>query len=230
MTNENSQDPKLEGQLLIIRYVRLDQVALWEDNAKLHDVGGLINSIKQYGFRDAPIYDGTLGCIVAGNGRATALQMMQKHESELPAGVGVDKEGNWYIPVQFGIDASSIEAAEAFGIDHNNLTMTGGDLTLFDIAKMWDEDSYKTMLEKLANAQVELATMDMNDIDLYLHGGIDFNADPQSEPSEENAEEDTTHAEHTLKVIITNNDMIMDAVLMIRTLIAEHEEWGARIE
>ena len=38
-------DQSLEGQLLRIEYVAVDQVILWEDNPKLNDIGGLVQTI-----------------------------------------------------------------------------------------------------------------------------------------------------------------------------------------
>lgn len=216
---------KLAGDLLIVRYVRLDQVELWDENPKLHDTGGIIRSIKRHGFRDAPIYDETLGALVAGNGRAHALRVMLRSGEAPPIGIAVGGDGMWYMPVQFGVNAPSIEAAEAFGVDHNNLTLTGGDLTLFDMARMWDEEGYKELLKKIADAGDLLVSMDMDDIDLYLKGGIEF-ADAAS--SEHDSERVTGSI--TLKLMVEDRDqapLIADA---IRSLLEEHVEWKAHLE
>ena len=118
----------MTAERIRIEYVRLDEAVLWEDNPKLHDLGALIQSIEKHGFRDAPVYDSTLGATIAGNGRLTALHMMMQQGYELPRGIALDAgDGMWCVPIQFGIDAESLAQALAFAVDHNNLVVTGGD-------------------------------------------------------------------------------------------------------
>ena len=70
-----------KGIRLSIIYVRLSQARKWEKNPKRHDFDKLIASLRRYGFRDAPIYDETLGALVGGNGRLEALERMQAQKS-----------------------------------------------------------------------------------------------------------------------------------------------------
>ncbi len=146
-----------EKKLLRIEYVRLDRVTLWDRNPKEHDIGAIVESIKRYGFRDAVVYDGALnggaGGIAAGNGRAMALLVMMRDGSEPPDGIDIDaSDGMWAMPVQFGIDSASQAAAEAFALDHNNLTMMGGGFSALDVSRMYDEAAYVELLKGLGNA------------------------------------------------------------------------------
>jgi hypothetical protein len=159
---------------LQIRYVRLRDSVLWDRNPKKNDLGGIIESIRLHGFRDAPIFDGALGAIVAGNGRTTALHEMrqvgQQPEDEHwpPQGIVADAEGEWWMPMQFGIDAGSREQAEAFGLDHNLLTATGGDLGLPELAGLFDHDRLVAVLQASAEAGARVVTLDGDDLDALL--------------------------------------------------------------
>ncbi len=146
----------------------LNQAAKWDENAHVHDIGGLCVSIKKYGFRDAPIYDGTLEAVPAGNGRLIALEAMQKQGDDPPLGIATDAAGQWYVPLQFGIDASSRAAARAFGIDHNNLVMAGADFAVWDVAKLWEGDAYIEILQSLAEDDELPVTVDGDDLDALL--------------------------------------------------------------
>lgn len=153
---------------LQIRYVRLADAVLWDRNPKRHDMGGIILSIRQHGFRDAPIYDATLGAVVAGNGRTTALAQMRNDGEEPPQGVVVDGDGEWWMPMQFGLDAGSREQAEAFGLDHNLLTATGGDLGLHELAGLFDHDRLVEVLQASTVAGVQVVSFDPDDLDALL--------------------------------------------------------------
>lgn len=155
----------LQGERLEVKYVPLDQVVLFDDNPKKHDIGALVSSIRRYGFVDPPKYDAALGALVYGNGRTHALTMMRKGGEEPPRGILWDDEGNWYVPVKFGVDQASRQAAEALAVDHNNLTLSGGDFTAVDMAQMWGE-GYTELLTELAEAESLPETVDGDDLDL----------------------------------------------------------------
>jgi len=170
----------VDNELLRLEYVPLATVALWDRNPKRHDVGGIIESIERYGFKDPPKFEPALndgeGGIVEGNGRTVVLRMMQadyeKEDKEPPRGIALS-DGDWAVPVLFGVDAASQGAAEAYAIDHNNLTMAGGDFDGFEMARLWDS-SYVDMLPKGKDAPVTVdgATMDvllaMRDIEDFM--------------------------------------------------------------
>lgn len=158
----------LTGDLLEQRYVPLSQVVLWDRNPKRHDIGALVQAIRRYGFRDAVAYDAALGALVYGNGRAEALMWMKAQGEKPPRGVGVNADGEWCMPVAFGVDAESKAQAEAFGVDHNNLTLAGGDYTAADMARLWDAD-YTDLLEVLAEADALPETVSGDDLDALLN-------------------------------------------------------------
>ena len=51
---------------------------------------------------------------------------MRQEGKEAPRGIAVLEDGEWVVPIIFGVDAASKAAAVAFAIDHNNLTLLGG--------------------------------------------------------------------------------------------------------
>ena len=124
-----------------LEYVPLSQAAQWDwvQNPKEHDLGGIIESIQRYGFRDPPELDSTLGSFVQGNGRVQALAMMRAHDDDTPKYVG-EIDGDWAVPVIFGADAESEAAARAYAIDANNLVLSGGDLGFSEILAIYDQE------------------------------------------------------------------------------------------
>lgn len=126
----------LNGEQLQLKYVPLAQVVLWDENPKKHDIGGLMQSIKRYGFVDPPKFDPQLnngnGGIVYGNGRSECVKLIkQETPHDPPRGVLVDDKGEWFLPVLFGLDAESEAIAKALAIDHNNLGALKNDLFLY---------------------------------------------------------------------------------------------------
>ena len=77
--------------------------------------------------------------------------------------------GEWAVPILFGVDAASAAAAEAYAVDHNNLTMTGGDFPVWDVARMWGNE-YTTILQDLAGQGQFPVTVDGDDLDALLEG------------------------------------------------------------
>lgn len=172
-------------------------VKLWDRNPKLHDIGALAESILKHGFRDAPIFDETAHCIIAGNGRLLALARLREQGADPPAGILVE-DGRWKVPIQFGVNAQTKEAAEAFGLDHNNLGMSGGDFDLFDMQRMWDESLLGDLLTDLAEAEEGMAAWDWDDVDRLL--------EPDEAPEEEVEEEETAAKEVRYGVLIYCED------------------------
>lgn len=162
--------------LLRLEYVLLDEAANWEwlDNPKLHDTEAIITSIQRYGFADPPKFDASLpsnagqGAIIGGNGRTAALVLMRDRGLPRPAGIAETTKGEWAIPVLFGNDLPSRERAEAFALDHNNLTMTGGTLTAQDAARMYTVDGYNDLLARLRDAETLPVTVSSQDVDDLL--------------------------------------------------------------
>ncbi len=139
----------LSGDLLTLRYVALDDALgwLWQENPKRHDLAQLQASIRQHGFRDPSIYDGTLGAISAGNGRLAALAALREGDEEPPRGVALDAGGTWHVPLIFGLDAASQLAAAQFAVDHNNLTIVG--FSAEEVSRIWRQEDYLRLLKRL---------------------------------------------------------------------------------
>lgn len=157
-------------EALELRYVPLSQARRWDENPKRHDLDALARSIEQHGFGDPPKYDATLGALVYGNGRSEALERMRQEGKAPPRGVLRLEDGEWAMPVIFGVDAKSRAAAVAFAIDHNNLTLMGGGLGATDILAIWDESRLLKLLEETPDAGPLLASLDAQDVEALLKG------------------------------------------------------------
>lgn len=155
---------------LELRYIPLAQAKRWDDNPKRHDIGALMKSISTYGFGDPPKFDAQLGGLVYGNGRTEALEQMREAGRKPPRGIGQLEDGDWAIPVIFGVDAGSRAAAVAFAVDHNNLTMLGGDFGFTDLVRMWDEDGLQRVLAEVPDAAELLVSFSAEDVDSLLSG------------------------------------------------------------
>lgn len=164
----------MADERLQVRYVPLDTLEQWDRNPKRHDLDKLATSIRRYGFKDPPKFEPSLnggrGGIVEGNGRAEVLRAMREAGEDPPRGIGVDGSGNWHAPVLFGVDARSRAEAEAYGIDHNNLTLLGGDLALEDVLQIWDEEQLRSVLAEIPDAAELLTSFDTADLDTLLAG------------------------------------------------------------
>ena len=159
----------LNGDVLRVQYVNVDTAKQWDENPKKHDLMAISQSIRKYGFRDPSIFDGTLGGIAAGNGRLQAVAMIREMGYEPPLGIATDEVGNWYVPMIFGIDAPSKAMAEAFAIDHNNLTLAGSH-TVEDMLHLWNRDAIADILVRLrAEGEVEPVTVSSENLDRFLH-------------------------------------------------------------
>jgi hypothetical protein len=168
---------------LELRYVPLSQARRWDENPKLHRLDALVRSIETHGFGDPPKFDSTLGALVYGNGRTEALERMQAAGAEPPRGVGVTGDGEWAVPVIFGVDAASRAAAVAFAVDHNNLTLLGGHLGLEDVLGIWDEEGLQQVLDDTPDVAPLLASLAGEDLASLLHGprfeAVDLDAQPR---------------------------------------------------
>ncbi len=158
------------GEKLELRYVPLAQAQLWDENPKLHDIGALMVSIERHGFGDPPKYDAQLEGLVYGNGRTEALERMRREGKEPPRGIAELDDGEWAVPVIFGVDAESKAAAVAFAIDHNNLGLLGGNLGFTDLLALWDEEGLQRVLEDVPDARELLASLDASDVESLLAG------------------------------------------------------------
>lgn len=164
----------MSDERLQVRYVPLATLTLWDRNPKKHDLDRLAASIRQYGFKDPPKFEPSLnggrGGIVEGNGRAEVLRAMQEAGEEPPRGIGVDEAGTWHAPVLFGVDAASRAEAEAYGVDHNALTLGGSGFGFEDLVQLFDEEALQALLEDTPETGALLASLDTSDVDALLQG------------------------------------------------------------
>ena len=192
-------DDELIGDRLKTIHLSLDWILShksdlpWLSNAKLHDIGGIWQSIKKYGFVDAAKWDrsinGGQGGIVYGNGRHECLisiliEAKQKGEKP-PRGIPTNDEGDWFVPLTVGVDQESEAMAIALGIDHNNLTYSGSTTGLTEMVAMWDQEGLIKLLTECADEYVMPVTMD-EDVLSALLTGLD-----KSMPIDENDNQDS---------------------------------------
>lgn len=175
-----SERDATEEPALRIEYLPLSGIARFDRNPKRHDVDALVRSIRRYGFRDAPIFDGMLGALVAGHGRLNALEAIQGENGEAPPGIKIGKEGEWLVPIQLGIDADSAAEAQAFLLDHNALTVADGDGGVENVLRLYDQDALGVLLGELSEAGHMPVTLNGDDLDALLtaSGGVAAENDP----------------------------------------------------
>jgi hypothetical protein len=219
-TAKATKTAKLEPEpdRLEIRYIPLETAVLWDENPKQHDRDGIKESIRRHGFRDAPIYDQTLGALVAGNGRTKCLVEMKRDGEELPRGIAMDEHSHWCVPVQFGVDATSREAAESFAVDHNNLTLAGGGLGAYEMAAIWDEQQYRDLLVRLDKEEFRPVSVSEDDFRLLLEG-VQF-------PEGRLGDDQGTHAAR-ITIRIEAPEYLDAALEDVAALIDQHPEWKA---
>lgn len=169
--------------LLSLRYLPISQAELFDNNAKLHNLNQIIESITRYGFKSACKWEGKLndgrGGIVAGNGRVEALRVMEERGDELPIGIAQDDTGEWCVPVLFGVEAESEAIARSYALDDNNLTLLGGDFDLADLKKLYNQELLMSELEELAQSGDLPLTFD-ND---FVEDSLQFLAENNSNDS-----------------------------------------------
>jgi hypothetical protein len=174
---------EITGDTLSLKFVplsalsKLDEVLL-QKNFKRHDIGGLWQSIERYGFVNPAKFDvnlnGGKGGLVFGNGRTEAIVGMlieaQRDKKDPPRGVATNADGEWCVPVLFGVDQASEALARSLAIDDNNFVMAGGDFTAWDMAKMWDVPEYVGLLKGLAEEETLAITVDEDGLASLLLG------------------------------------------------------------
>lgn len=138
---------RMSDDRLRLEYVPLDLTLRWDRNAKRHDLRGIAASFAQHGFKDPakfePLLNGGRGGIGEGNGRFEALAHLRDTGQAVPRGIVV-ADGVWLVPVLFGVDAASEAAAEAYAVDHNNLTLGPG-FNLDEMLKLWEDGFLQTL-------------------------------------------------------------------------------------
>ena len=178
---------------------------LTKRNYKLHATEEMARSIRKYGFLDPPNYEPSLnggdGGFKHGNGRIRAVETIREDGHPAPAGIEVTK-GVWHLPVIVGNSIPNEAAAEAYGIDHNNLTLAGGEFSTVDIAVLYDKDEYADHLVEIHKAGGETVTVaELDVMSLVASASSDlpfFNDTPPEELSPEEGETDSDRKPHNI--------------------------------
>lgn len=228
----------VDGERLRVEYVRLTTCKFWDRNPKLHDLSKLQRSFKLHGFKDPMKFEPTLnegeGGTVEGNGRLETLtKMFDDDPGEPPRGVllVIDEDGSvvdWAVPFLFGVDADSERAAQAYAIDHNNLTLRGSDLAPVDLERIYEVNDYHDLLADLVSGDdaVQIASLTDDEIQFYVADiEVPWLSQVEGEGSGAAKERDFV----PLTINCNNWDAYDDLVVAVRQLLVEHPEWQARI-
>jgi len=108
-----------------LEWVDLGELRPAERNAKDHDLGLLVQSIRRFGFVAPFLVDEGTGRLVAGHGRAEALAVMRNAGEAPPRGVR-EQDGRWLVPVVRGLEFGSEAEALAYLVADNRATEAGG--------------------------------------------------------------------------------------------------------
>jgi hypothetical protein len=108
-----------------VRYIPLNTLTAWDRNPKLHDLEQIQESIRRFGFVLPLVEDATTRRLVAGHGRREALLAMKKNGEPLPARIK-ERDGDWLVPVLFGVSFENEQEAEAYLLADNRLVEAGG--------------------------------------------------------------------------------------------------------
>lgn len=122
-----------------IEYVALDDLAPAHRNPKGHDLVAIRASIGRFGFVAPAIRDERTGRLVVGHGRCEALRGMRDAGEDPPAGIDLDPDGRWLVPVRAGWSSRSDVEAEAYLVLDNQHTIAGG----------WDLDELSAVVTDL---------------------------------------------------------------------------------
>lgn len=109
-----------------IEYRRVDDLAPALQNPKDHDKAMIEEGISEHGFIDAPVVDGRTQRIVGGHGRRDDLIARHAEGKAPPAGIVLDADGAWLMPVQCGWSSRDDDDAHAAGLVLNQATMAAG--------------------------------------------------------------------------------------------------------
>lgn len=166
---------------LEVKYVPLAEARRWERNPKKHDIPQVTELIRRYGFKDPPKWEPKLNAIVEGNGRLEALATMKANSDKLPRGLRV-KGKEWLVPILYGVDAASKAEAEAYGVDHNNSTMSGATPAPEDLLALWEGPQFLKMAEELTAAGDGPVTFGEKELALLHQAGGEWEGEEDMTP------------------------------------------------
>lgn len=129
-----------------LEYVRLSDLRGADLNVKRHDHAGLRRSIAEFGYTEPGLIDERTGRLVAGHGRLADLLERRGVNGDPPAGIRVDGDGEWLVPVVRGWASESDAHARAYLAASNKLSENGG----------WDTDTLPDYLAGLAEQGTHL--------------------------------------------------------------------------
>ncbi len=181
-----------------------------EGNSKRHDIGTLHASVDRYSFRDPIAFDVTLnggkGGIIEGNGRLEMLCQLCEDGFDVPKGIKA-KDGEWYVPCIFGVDAESEQEAIAYSVSHNLSSLWGADdFSFLDSAKLFDDELLKSQLTDLADISIDLLPVGISRDDFDLLLGLDDLADAKTDKLPEQGDAEETNIDKQWGVIIFCDD------------------------
>lgn len=144
-----------------IVYMDLSALTPAEVNPKEHDLQALVSSMDRFGFIDPVLLDERTGRLIAGHGRKEALIFIRERDGVPPAGVFIDDDGEWLVPVLRGWSSRNDTEAAALLAAVNQIPMSGG----------WNVRSYAQLLEDIITEDASLMEsigMTADDIDTLL--------------------------------------------------------------
>lgn len=110
---------------LRIEYRPLNQFVRALRNPKQHSVENIQASMRRFGFVEPGVMNEATGRLVAGHGRAEALDAMKAAGEKPPARIRVEG-GEWLVPVIRGVSFANDADAEAYLLASNRLVEVGG--------------------------------------------------------------------------------------------------------
>jgi DNA modification methylase len=168
-----------KARKLAITYEPLDDLARRSDpgNPKAHDLRALDASFDRFGYADPVAVNDTTNTLLAGHGRIEALLLLRARGEGPPAGIEVDGDGAWLMPVVHGI-ALTEEDARAYLVAANRLVELGG----------WDPERLSTLLGELASTGrgLEGVGYSLAELDALL---ASLGREPRTEPDPDDVPE-----------------------------------------
>jgi DNA modification methylase len=131
-----------------IEYVPVAELVGAVRNPKKHAQADIQASMGRFGYVEPIVLDERTGRLVAGHGRTEALMQLQKSGAAPPAGIQVDPDGKWRVPVMRGWASKNDREAEAYLVASNRLTELGA----------WDDSALAVILEDLKANDALLGT------------------------------------------------------------------------
>ena len=120
------------SEQVYIEYWPLSKFVPAQRNPKLHDLEEIALSIRRFGFVSPGVVNEATGRAVVGHGRVDALALYKERHDKgedgwttVPRRI-VEKDGEWWFPVERGVSFDSDAEAEAYLLADNQLTFKGG--------------------------------------------------------------------------------------------------------